>query len=154
MIIETRDRSDVPIEKLRTAFESLENEPTLDPVLLDLLRWSADYYRHPLGEVISAALPVALRNGTRIADDSFSWRVTEVGRGEAFEKLPVRATALRCALQAVLAADLDKDALARDVSRESLKKLEQRGYVEKVFVQKTSLPPIQRDAGPELNEAQ
>ncbi|MFL6575660.1 MAG: primosomal protein N' [Povalibacter sp.] len=154
MIVETRDRSDVPIEKLRTAFEPIENEPTLDPVLLDLLRWSADYYRHPLGEVISTALPAALRNGARIADDSFSWRVTKVGRGEALEKLPVRATSLRSALQAVLDADLDNDSLAHDISRESLKKLEQRGYVEKVLVQKTSLPPIQRDVGPELNDAQ
>ena len=35
----------------------------------ELLRWAADYYHHPLGEVIAAALPVALREG-QAADDS------------------------------------------------------------------------------------
>jgi primosomal protein N' (replication factor Y) len=32
-------------------------------VSFDLLRWAADYYHHPLGSVIAAALPAALRTG-------------------------------------------------------------------------------------------
>ena len=40
----------------------------LDPEpLLDLLRWSADYYRNAPGEVIAAALPAALRAGAALA---------------------------------------------------------------------------------------
>ena len=39
------------------------SEPVFDPVTFDLLRWAAEYYHHPFGEVYAAALPVALRAG-------------------------------------------------------------------------------------------
>ena len=35
--------------------------PVLGPDLLQLCLWAADYYRHPIGEVLAAALPTALR---------------------------------------------------------------------------------------------
>ncbi len=49
-----------PIESL------LDTEPLLPAELLQLLRWTADYYQHPLGEVIAAALPGPLRKGTKL----------------------------------------------------------------------------------------
>ncbi|MDB5986564.1 MAG: primosomal protein, partial [Nevskia sp.] len=35
----------------------LDHEPLLGAPLLELCRWVADYYHHPLGEVLAAALP-------------------------------------------------------------------------------------------------
>src|ERR1700704_3143839 len=53
----------VPAGKLKPALAILDNEPVLDPVTFDLLRWAAEYYHHPLGEVFAAALPASLRAG-------------------------------------------------------------------------------------------
>ena len=63
VVIELRSRSDVPAAKLRTAIAKIGSEPIFDRALLELLVWAADYYRHPIGEVIAAALPGPLRTG-------------------------------------------------------------------------------------------
>jgi primosomal protein N' (replication factor Y) len=55
--------SAVPVAKLKPALDILDREPVFDPVTFELLRFAADYYHHPLGEVIAAALPAALRAG-------------------------------------------------------------------------------------------
>ena len=57
VIVELRERSDVPEARLKSALALIDDVPVLDAILLDLLRWSAEYYRHPPGEVIAAALP-------------------------------------------------------------------------------------------------
>ena len=56
-------QSDVPSDKLKPALEILDTQPVLDPHTFDLLRWAADYYHHPIGEVFAAALPASLRAG-------------------------------------------------------------------------------------------
>jgi primosomal protein N' (replication factor Y) len=155
VVIARRTQSEVPADKLRAAFGLVEDEPTLDAGLLDLLRWSADYYRHPLGEVISTALPVALRAGIPARQETFDWRMTELGRKEADAKLSARATALRAIIERLARGALDDaDVIKAGLSREGLKKLEQRGYIEKVAAEKSSAPATVRDQGPELNDAQ
>jgi primosomal protein N' (replication factor Y) len=68
--------------KLKTALEFLDERPIYDPVTFDLLRWAADYYHHPIGEVLAAALPVNLRAGQPAAAMLERWGVTERGREE------------------------------------------------------------------------
>ncbi len=54
--------SDVPAHKLQRVKEVLdESEAAVSPELLELLSWCSEYYRHPVGEVISNALPPGLR---------------------------------------------------------------------------------------------
>lgn len=45
----------------RAVDEVLDDTPLIPPELFALLRWCADYYQHPVGEVFSAALPGPLR---------------------------------------------------------------------------------------------
>jgi len=59
--------SALPESKLRRAAAILDREPVFDAVTFELLRWAADYYHHPLGEVFAAALPAARRTGKRRA---------------------------------------------------------------------------------------
>src|SRR5690606_17741632 len=64
--IEPADRSHLPARKLRPALEVLDTEPVLDRDLLEFIRWAADYYHHPLGEALAAALPAGVRAGRAV----------------------------------------------------------------------------------------
>jgi primosomal protein N' (replication factor Y) len=59
--------------KLKTALEFLDERPIYDPVTFDLLRWAAEYYHHPVGEVFA---------GQSAAARLVAWSITERGRGE------------------------------------------------------------------------
>lgn len=63
IVLAHKEKSD--FDKLKTIEEVLDNIPILDTPILDFLSWSANYYHHPIGEVISTALPKNLRIGKR-----------------------------------------------------------------------------------------
>jgi primosomal protein N' (replication factor Y) len=155
VVVECRQHSDVPEGKLRHAQGLIDEHPTFDPGLLDLLRWAADYYRHPLGEVIAAALPVPLRQGAPAMAETTLWRLTPAGREQALAELPARAKQMRAAIEALLAApELAADAI--EVPRETLRKLRERGFVEQ-FSRAPAVDTVAvdvRQEGPALNDAQ
>jgi primosomal protein N' (replication factor Y) len=53
--------SDVPQDKLREVRAVLDEQPLFDGSGLALLEWAANYYHHPVGEVMATALPKGLR---------------------------------------------------------------------------------------------
>lgn len=53
--------SSVPYGKLKSALFIMDESPILPPDVYQLCEWAAAYYHAPLGEVLSAALPVLLR---------------------------------------------------------------------------------------------
>ncbi len=90
--------SEVPAAKLRAATEILDQQPVLDPVTLEVLRWAAEYYHHPIGEVFAAALPVTLRAGQAAGSHVESWRITAAGQSELQNPSDKRAPAQRALL--------------------------------------------------------
>ena len=66
----------VPLAKLKPAIAILDQKPILDPSLLELMTFAADYYHHPFGEVIVGVLPRRLRQGKEcpefVVESSFS----------------------------------------------------------------------------------
>lgn len=54
----------------------IDETPLLDAHILELLQWAARYYHHPIGDVIFTALPVALRDGNLLPDNTV-WRVIQ-----------------------------------------------------------------------------
>ncbi len=63
VLIEICRHSDMPTNRLKTVESILDQEPLLSEGDMELLRWAAHYYHHPLGEVMATAFPVALRKG-------------------------------------------------------------------------------------------
>jgi primosomal protein N' (replication factor Y) (superfamily II helicase) len=63
MIMEVANTSDLPASKLKCAHAALDQAPLLDEPDLWLVRFASDYYQHPLGETVAAALPALLRQG-------------------------------------------------------------------------------------------
>lgn len=51
------ENTNVPSEKLKNVCKILKTEPAFDPNMLKLLKWTSEYYCHPLGEVLDAAIP-------------------------------------------------------------------------------------------------
>ncbi len=62
--------------RLRRASAVLDDEPLLSEDDLALVRFTADYYHHPIGEVAALALPVALRHGKPLAAPAETLRAT------------------------------------------------------------------------------
>ena len=85
LVMEQADSSDLPAARLKTVLEVLDAEPVLDRSAVELLRWAAEYYHHPIGEVIAAAIPKALREGAPIIATEERWTVTSEG-ADAFAK--------------------------------------------------------------------
>ena len=61
IVICHKERSD--FDNLKSVDEVLDDGPLLSKNILDFLFWSANYYHHPIGEVLSSAIPKNLRLG-------------------------------------------------------------------------------------------
>lgn len=102
-VLEHRDGSDVPEERLRPVLDVLDGEPLWDPVTWELLRWAASYYCHPLGQVLAYALPQPLRRGGALPGPPVRWRACGQASG-ATPKVLARAPRQRELLDRLLAA--------------------------------------------------
>ncbi|MCS3469485.1 primosomal protein N' (replication factor Y) [Pseudomonas sp. JUb42] len=63
VLIEVVDHSDVPADKLKPALALLDQQSPMPPSLFKLCLWTSQYYQHGLGDTLSWALPVLLRQG-------------------------------------------------------------------------------------------
>lgn len=59
----TSDTPGIEASRLRPIHAVLDDEPVIDPSLLALCQWAADYYHHSPGDVLQTAIPVLLRQG-------------------------------------------------------------------------------------------
>lgn len=63
VVVENKQKSDYDLDKLKSVIEVLDETPIFDDKIFELLQWTAQYYHHPLGEVIATAIPKRLRDG-------------------------------------------------------------------------------------------
>ncbi|MFI4868770.1 MAG: primosomal protein N' [Steroidobacterales bacterium] len=135
IVVDHADQPSVSASALKSVREVLDATPVLDAALMQLLRWAADYYHHPLGEVIAAALPKALRDGAPAVARVERWRATAAGL-QALAQEPARHAPWQQALLALLAgrgAGMTAAAIAQQFGRwrEPARALVQRGWVER-----------------------
>ena len=146
ILVGTGNSTDVPAAKLRPADAVLDASPVFDAKLFALLQWSAEYYRHPLGEVLAAALPALLRTGAALTAAQECWQLTDTGRSEAREHTSKRASRLHALLDVLSDGQLHgAEALAAIHSdwRAGVRTLQQRGYLASIMVEQAALPPGQ-----------
>ncbi|HSD54679.1 MAG TPA: primosomal protein N' [Burkholderiales bacterium] len=125
LIVEVRDATDVPAGKLRDAGPVLRDTPPLPPGWLDLVRFAADYYHRPLGEVIHGALPPRLRRARPLVLLPEAFAVTDGGRA-ALDALPARSHAKRALLEQLSGGPVPVEALG---SSRALRALVKDGLV-------------------------
>jgi primosomal protein N' (replication factor Y) (superfamily II helicase) len=78
-VVGVADTTEVPPARLKAAIELLDPEPLWDAQCFDLLLWAADYYQHPLGEVLAASIPAALRRGAPAVHALAAWQLSATG---------------------------------------------------------------------------
>jgi primosomal protein N' (replication factor Y) len=121
VIVEIRDATDVAADKLREAGTILRDAAPLLPDWLGLVRFAADYYHRPLGEVIHAALPPRLRRARPLALPPEAFAITDAGRA-ALGTLPARSRAKRALLERLSGSALPAGALGASAALRALVK--------------------------------
>ena len=123
------EQSELPASRLKRALEIIDAEPLWDPVTFALLGWAADYYHHPLGEVLFAAIPVALREGGSAERSQLAWRLSERGLA-ALAKPPRLGLRQRQLLDLIGDASVANEAIAEAGLGAAAKALAARGWLE------------------------
>jgi primosomal protein N' (replication factor Y) len=83
--------SSVPSDRLKRVQAVLDETPLLSAESLWLLRFTSDYYHHPIGEVVATALPALLRQGKALHPVVESLHATSAGLGADIATLAKRA---------------------------------------------------------------
>ena len=93
VVLEAADESEIEAGRLRRIAARLDDEPSVSPSLLRLLVWAADYYHHPIGEVVRTALPAGLRRARPATPPAArAWRLTGAAAGSgALARAPRQA---------------------------------------------------------------
>ena len=150
VVVSVSDRSEVEPLKLQAIEQVLdEGEALLDEELLNLLTWCWKYYKHAPGEIISAALPPALRKAQgRLPEAPLEYRLSQSGE-ERIEQGPGRARTQFEMLQAMADGPVSDQALSGIGSqwRATLRRLVDQGWVETA---EAGGPVPQLATGPQL----
>ena len=81
IVVDHPTTTTLPPGKLKAIRSVLDTTPTIGNELLQTLRWAAEYYHHPLGAVLSHALPALLRQGRALDGPAeLAWQLTAAGR--------------------------------------------------------------------------
>ena len=144
LITAVADTSEVPAARLKPILEVLDATPVIDAGLQHLLYWGAEYYHHPLGEVLSSALPRALRLGAPAMAREEQWLLTASGAAAAAAGEPRRAPRQR-SLLALLGERRGASATVLDEQlgawREAARALAARGWIASAEVELARTPP-------------
>jgi len=162
MIMGLAQETAVPTAKIRRCIRSLDAEPLLSADDLWLIRFTSDYYHHPLGEVVAAALPALLRQGKALQPTTTVVATTATGESADIEALSKRAPRQAELLELLRAAGgngIDVDSLNEQLPgwRRAAKSLLEKGLASRFDTTcETARPAIEltRNPGPELNEYQ
>uniref|UniRef100_UPI0038B5223B primosomal protein N' n=1 Tax=Zestomonas carbonaria TaxID=2762745 RepID=UPI0038B5223B len=153
VLVEKVAHSEVPADKLKAALELLDPRPPIPPALFRLCLWTAQYYQHSLGDTLSWALPVLLRQGEPAeARQERFWHLAEDARLDdpRLTRAPRQREALKALAQhphGVPHALLSK----LELNKDSLDLLREKGLVRiEVRRHAQTPPPTHWLAQPEL----
>ena len=154
--------SDLPTERIRRCLETLDDEPLLSDDDRWLIRFTSDYYHHPIGEVVAAALPALLRLGKALNPVQTFVAVSDAGATADIDRLAKRAPRQAELLEVLIDAGgngVDEDTLTEQIPtwRRAAKGLFEKGYAsrfEAVPEEPERLASAEVRAGPDLNPDQ
>jgi primosomal protein N' (replication factor Y) len=106
MVMELASDSDIPTSKLKKASALLDEQPLLDDDDRWLINFTSDYYHHPIGEVVSTALPALLRQGKPLVPMIRKVSATATGAAADLQTIARRAPKQAALLEIIRDADV------------------------------------------------
>lgn len=101
VVVDVVEQTDVPEEQLKPVLACLDDTSLFSLESWQFLSWAANYYHAPLGEVLSQALPVKLRQGeSAVEKQKIFWKPTALGEQALAQGLLKRSKKQLEALQA------------------------------------------------------
>lgn len=91
LVLGVSNESQLDPAQLRHAEMALDDTPLLSDEALWLIRFTSDYYHHPIGEVTAAALPALLRKGKALHPVLEIIAITDTGEHADIDTLSKRA---------------------------------------------------------------
>lgn len=128
---------------LKAAVDILDTSPLIDPQLIRLCHWAAEYYHHPLGDVYSSLFPRRLRDGGAPQPlGEPGWQLTARGKGlpqAALPRSPRQAQVISMLRQQPIIAH---SAFTADgISGAVLRGLRDKTLIEGCYVSERTHPP-------------
>jgi primosomal protein N' (replication factor Y) len=162
LVLDQADGTSLPADKIRRCTRTLDDRPLLSTDDLWLIRFTSDYYHHPVGEVVASALPALLRQGKALNPILRFVAVTDAGESSDIETLAKRAPRQAELLELLIDAGgngVDEDALTDLLPtwRRAAKGLFEKGYAQRFEAVADVPEPQPVDAGepgPQLNPDQ
>jgi len=118
VVLDIAAESSIPVARMKRCADVLDTAPILSADDLWLIRFTSDYYHHPIGEVVAAALPTLLRQGKSLHPVVAMVAATSQARHTDIEKLSLRAPKQAELLETLL--DAGDDGLETDYLTEQL----------------------------------
>jgi primosomal protein N' (replication factor Y) len=159
VVIDHPTTTDVAPGRLKRIGAVLDANPAIGAELLLSLRWAADYYHHPVGAVLSHALPGLLREGRAIDEPPEPvWQLTTLGRAQDLDQLARAARQQARALAALRSHAMAVSELkSHEIAAATLERLAVKGWIEAAPAadrSNTAAIPAPRGAQPELTADQ
>jgi primosomal protein N' (replication factor Y) (superfamily II helicase) len=143
ILLAITDETTVPRSRLKRVVEVLDESPVLSPALLKLLMWAGAYYQHPIGEVMSNALPTLLRQGEPPAvKGEPAWQISTSGREldlETLRRAPRQIALLQLLAETTAALSAKSIDTVQTNWRPTMRKLVDKGWV--TVMEQACLPP-------------
>lgn len=145
VVLEIASATEIPANRIKSVIRISRELPGWNAEDLRLLQFASDYYHHPLGQVVTSALPARLRRPAAAVRVETGYGLTESGALAQDEDLPARAAAQRRVLATFRArrelTRADVNAIAPG-AQAALKALIKRGWIDvRVFAQHVEAGP-------------
>jgi primosomal protein N' (replication factor Y) len=162
LVVAHSSGSSLPSSRIRRVLESLDDTPLLREEDLWLIRFTSDYYHHPVGEVAAAAIPALLRQGRPLNPILRHVAATDPASAFDIEALAKKAPRQAELLETLLDAGgngIDVQTLAEQMPawRRSFRALAGKALATEFDIRSQDPEPPaprQADPGPELNRDQ
>lgn len=132
VVIRIKQHSDFSSQQIKSIDHLIDKEPVFNNSIFSLVKWLADYYQAPLGEVIQLSLPVLLRQGKAADFPSIDHAmITELGKSFDTRELNrgIRQQQALDKLKQKESLPLNELYLEQGITRQTLNALEKKGLI-------------------------
>ncbi|WP_158972513.1 primosomal protein N' [Paraglaciecola sp. L3A3] len=138
VVWEVGEDSTWEVSKLKAIQEVIDDKPIFDATQRKLCSWLAQYYKHPIGDVVQSAMPVALRKGESSLPKAIEyWTVSETGKTVELSSLS-RAPKQQALLSALQTEDILKSKAKEQFGAAATKALFDKEFITVIAKQSTN----------------